>query len=170
MHCPQCKSELTSCEYEGEPIHTCDACGGEFIGSVQLGQIVRKREMEFSEELKAALKDQAPSFGMSQSEMVCAVECPNCDEKMQVVNYAGDSGVYINRCEKCNGFWLDQQELEKIQVLMEKWADEAPQELQDLSADLEDARKTAASKSKCSFSASRFSFVNAVINRFINAA
>ena len=89
---------------------------------------------------------------------------------MRVVNYGGDSGVFVDRCERCQGIWLDQQELEKIQLLTEQWADEAPQQLRALSSELETARQAAAAQTNSAFSGSRFAFVNAVINRLLDAA
>ena len=86
---------------------------------------------------------------------------------MVVTNYGGNSGVYVDRCPGCGSLWLDQQQLEKIQVLMEKWADEAPHELAKIAGKLEAARRRAAPKG---FEGSRFAFVNALINRLLDAA
>ncbi len=170
MQCPQCSSVLESLEYEGAPIHGCNTCGGEFIGAEDLGRVVRLRQEQFSAELQSALAERQPSFGVPESETARALCCPGCGESMRVANYGGDSGVFVDRCERCQGIWLDQQELEKIQLLTERWADEAPQQLRALSNELETARQTAAAQTNSAFSGSRFAFVNAVINRLLDAA
>ncbi len=170
MQCPQCRSELDPLEYEGSPIHGCNTCGGEFISASDLGFIVRHRQAQFSAELQALLAERQPSFSVPESETTRSLSCPGCSESMRVVNYGGDSGVLVDRCERCQGIWLDQQELEKIQLLTERWADEAPQQLRALSNDLEAARQAAAAQTNSAFSGSRFAFVNAVINRLLDAA
>ena len=170
MQCPQCRSALELLEYEGAPVHGCDTCGGEFISAEDLGCIVRVRQEKFSAELQASLAERQPSFSVPESETTRSLSCPDCGESMRVVNYGGDSGVFVDRCERCAGIWLDQQELEKIQLLMEQWADEAPQQLRELSTELETARQAAAAQTNSAFSGSRFSFVNAVINRLLDAA
>ena len=170
MQCPQCSSALESLEYEGAPIHGCNTCGGEFIGAEDLGRIVRLRHEQFSAELQSALAERQPSFGVPESETARALCCPGCGESMRVANYGGDSGVFVDRCERCQGIWLDQQELEKIQLLTERWADEAPQQLRALSNELETARQAAAAQTNSAFSGSRFACVNAVLNRLLAAA
>ena len=170
MQCPQCRSELDPLEYEGAPIHGCNTCGGEFISAEDLGRVVRLRQEQFRAELQAALAERQPSFGVPESETARSLCCPGCGESMRVVNYGSDTGVFVDRCERCAGLWLDQQELEKIQLLMERWADEAPQQLRALSSELETARQAAAARTNSAFSGSRFAFVNAVINRLLDAA
>jgi uncharacterized protein len=40
-----------------------------------------------------------------------AIHCPKCDGKLVEISY---EGVQIDRCEKCNGVWLDAGELEHL--------------------------------------------------------
>ena len=170
MQCPQCRSELEPLKYEGASIYGCNTCGGEFVSAEELGHIVRLRQEQFSAELQAVLAERQPSFGVPDAEMARSLSCPGCSGPMRVANYSGDAGVFIDRCERCQGMWLDQQELEKVQLLMERWADEAPQQLRALSNELETARQEAAAQTSSAFSGSRFAFVNAVINRLLDAA
>ena len=53
---------------------------------------------------------------------------------------------------------------------MERWADEAKPQIQALAGKLEMARRNAAGNTAGSFSGSRFAFVNALINRLMDAA
>lgn len=170
MNCPQCSSPLQQTVYEDVPIHACDSCGGEFIGGEKLGQIVRTRQEQFSPQLMSMLAEHRPTFGGADSQPQRSLCCPGCGEPMSVVNYGGDSGVFVDRCESCDGLWLDHQELEKVQIVMERWADEALQKLQAVAGELEMARSRARHNTDNAFTGSRFSFVNALINRVLDAA
>jgi Zn-finger nucleic acid-binding protein len=170
MQCPQCSSSLASTLYEGVPIHTCATCGGEFIGGEELGRIVQTRQEQFSAELQDSMIGHEPSFGGTVTQPQRQLCCPACDGPMQVINYSGDSGIFVDRCAVCGGLWLDHEELEKVQFVMEKWADEAPAQLQAIAGELEMARRKAADAAGKSFSGSRFSFVNAIVNRLLDAA
>ncbi len=170
MHCPNCQSSLRELSYEGAHIHTCDACGGEYIAPDAMTSIVNTREKRFPGAAPGELAAHKPVFGVPEAETRRVVGCPGCDGAMEVVNYGGDSGVFVDRCPRCGGLWLDCDELEKIQILMERWTDEAPATLRQFSVELEHARRQAAeSVSEC-FTGSRFAFVNAIVNRVLDAA
>ncbi len=169
MKCPQCSSPLEATTYEDVLIHACNGCGGEMIVGDGLGHIVRTRQERFSSELKRALSERKPTFGVP-SNMQRALCCPGCGEPMKVISYGGDTGIFVDRCESCDATWLDHEELERIQVLHERWSDEAPQQLQAIGTELEEARRRAASRASKAFAGSRFAFINALINRFLDAA
>jgi Zn-finger nucleic acid-binding protein len=154
--------------YEGVRVHTCDGCGGEFVGSVELAEIVNRRELRFGEDLRRVLRDRQPIFGVPCAEVERTLVCPDCDNDMQVLNYACDTGVFVDRCPVCGGIWLAHEELEKVQVLMERWEDEAPEQIRGIAQDLEEARQSAAGDGV--FKGSRFGFVNALINGILDAA
>ena len=40
-----------------------------------------------------------------------ALHCPKCDGRLFEINH---EGVLIDRCNKCNGVWLDAGELERL--------------------------------------------------------
>jgi Zn-finger nucleic acid-binding protein len=170
MQCPQCSSSLAPAAYEGVPIHTCETCGGEFIGGEELARIVRARHQQVSARLQGTMAGHEPCFGGAVTQPQRALHCPACDGAMDVVNYSGDSGVFVDRCGICGGLWLDHEELEKVQYVMEKWAEEAPGQLQAIAGDLERARRKAADTAGKGFCGSRFSFVNAIVNRLLDAA
>jgi len=135
-----------------------------------MNHIVNTRAERFPHYAAESLTAHRPVFGIPEGETRRVIGCPACSVPMQVVNYGGDSGVFVDRCPDCGGLWLDCDELEKIQVLMERWADEAPAKLQELSSELEHARREAAESVSDCFTGSRFAFVNAVVNRVLDAA
>jgi Zn-finger nucleic acid-binding protein len=170
MQCPQCAATLEAAEYEGVPIHTCNTCGGEFVGGEEFRRIVDNRKERFDAAMKDELAESKPSFGAVSTQPKRALPCPACGQAMKVANYAGDSGIFVDRCDVCSGLWLDHEELEKVQIVMERWADEAGDQIQAIAGELETARRKAADSTTGSFSGSRFAFVNALINRLLDAA
>ncbi len=170
MQCPQCGASLQATVYEGVPVHTCDTCGGEFVGGEEFARIVEHRQEQFSDELRAELDERRPSFGELSTQPDRSLGCPACGQEMAVANYAGDSGIFVDRCTVCGGLWLDQEELEKVQIVMERWADEAKPRIRAIAGELEMARRKAAGSTSSAFSGSRFAFVNALINRLLDAA
>ena len=170
MNCPNCSSSLRSIKYENVNGHTCDKCGGEFVGPSELRTIVKTREVVFGKCLQQLMTDHEPMFGNPAGEDDRHMACPGCQGSMQMINYSGDTGIAIDRCEGCGGVWLDHEELEKVQLVMEKWQDDAPAKLLKIAGKLEETRRKTAEKTSQTFAGSRFSFVNALINRLLDAA
>ena len=133
MFCPTCKTALRTIRYEGVELDTCGRCGGEFVGPAEIAHVVRTREERFSPEVLAETAPLRPVFGPPEQSVRAAARCPSCAGEMRAVNYSGDTGVCVDRCERCHGLWLEHEELEKIQALLERWGDEAPGALARLS-------------------------------------
>jgi len=168
MRCPIDQTELTPLEYEGCLVHTCRTCGGELMGGDSLTHIVNVRDETFS---KAHIDTAGTAPARSGPVAVDHdLSCPFCEQPMQTLNYAGDSDVIIDRCTSCSAVWLDRDELEHAQVLLERWQDEAPEQMRAIAGELERARREAQSRSGEAFQGSRFAFMNAVINRLLDAA
>lgn len=89
---------------------------------------------------------------------------------MRSVNYAGDTTIFVDRCGSCGAIWLDEHELEMVQLLMERWADEAPTQLRSIADRLDEARRAAQERSGEDVRTSRFAFINAVLGRVLDAA
>jgi len=140
------------------------------MAGTSLAGIVRLREQTLAADMCEALADTTPFAGIPESRKQRALDCPQCDSAMTVINYCGDTGIFVDRCAACNGLWLDQDELEQIQILMERWADESSGKIRSIAAQLEEARKNAAQPTEAHFRHSRFAFINALINRFLDAA
>ncbi len=170
MKCPIDGHQLHQKTYEGITIDVCNNCGGEFLDAEEIGTIVRIREEIFPKTLREREAQYVPHFGIPTEHFERTIHCPNCDESMEVMNYSGDSGVFVDRCPKCQGIWLDHEELERVQIYVEAWESKAPEMIQAISGDLENARLKAAERCAGAFKGSRFSFVNALINYLIDAA
>lgn len=67
----------------------------------------RRKEQEAIERMRArrAAKEK------EQANMAANVNCPKCDGTLMEMVH---EGVVIDRCDKCNGVWLDAGELEQL--------------------------------------------------------
>ena len=170
MRSPVADCEMRPIEYEGCVIWTCPSSGGELVTPEAMRHIVNTREQRFGPAWDELVADHDPLMGEPADDRSLDLECPCCGSRMTAVNYGGDSAIYIDRCPDCGAMWLDPDELELIQVVMERWQDVAPQRLREIGDQLHEARERAERESGMTSGPSRFSFVNAVINRLLDAA
>jgi Zn-finger nucleic acid-binding protein len=124
MHCPRCKAVLVGDEYEGVEVERCPGCRGFWIPGTRLADIIEKREKSFSlEEIEAYRQVHESRRGLvnqADSEAVC----PQCGAAMQQNRYTYAQEVLIDRCSQGHGVWLDQGEVEHIQMAVEEEEDE----------------------------------------------
>ncbi len=120
--CPHCNERMVERTYEGVQIDVCEKCGGVWLDTDELAQIVERREAKFSEGEKAFVKGEGVSLP-SRKELVGDVHCPVCGVVMNKFVYGVTSGIVIDRCPRGDGVWLDKGELEKVQIYVEKSED-----------------------------------------------
>jgi Zn-finger nucleic acid-binding protein len=116
--CPRCQTALTRSEYEGAAVESCPSCQGQWLGAAELKHIVATREKTWRPADLAAV-GAAPPLGVSVREMTERLACPVCARPMEPFNYAGDSGILLDKCGGCGGIWLDGGELEQVQMVVE---------------------------------------------------
>ncbi len=138
MQCPNCQQQLTTIDYEGVEIETCSNCQGEWLDADELGKIVRLREVKFDEQARRAIAESTTITGVKLEDVDRDLTCPKCGGTTDALNYGGDSGIILDRCTSCGGFWLDRDELEKVQMLVEGWEDKLPEDLQKYGSMLRD--------------------------------
>lgn len=171
MDCPRCiTATLESVQYEGVTIDVCNTCGGQFLDHAELGHIVHAREMRFDEASRELVAERNPVFGVPTEELSHDIKCPKCAKPMSTLNYSCDSGVYIDSCQGCGGFWLDADELETVQIYQEEWEEKAPEMIKAIAGDIAEDRLAREEQMSGAFQGSRFAFVNALINRLLDAA
>ncbi len=129
MHCPACKSTLSTVTYEGIELDTCNKCSGCWLDADELGHIVRLREQRFTAEQQSAIDTAGRIPGIPVDDNERDIVCPGCGTVTGPINYGGDTGIIIDRCPECRGIWLDVGELEHIQMLVEAWKDGLPEDL-----------------------------------------
>ena len=166
MKCPNCGDGLQATEYEGIPIETCSGCGGEWLDAIELYDVTVIREERFSEEELEALAAATPSECVKLTDVDRNLVCPKCGGTTDPINYGGTSGIIIDRCTDCTGFWLDASELEKVQMLVEGWEDQLEGDLAVHSARLHDI--VIEVDKKDDVTVSRIPGVGRLINAFVN--
>jgi len=119
MHnCPRCNTPLTATDSEGAAFETCGHCHGKWVGRDELRRLIELRERPWDgstlEGLAHAPAARVPLAGVAEH-----LPCPACGREMETFNYAGDSGVILDKCADCGGVWLDGGELEKVRLVVE---------------------------------------------------
>ena len=167
MHCPSCHQTLKSNEYEGVEIEICPGCGGEWLDADELGKIVRRREVRFDESACRGMAETKPIEGVPTEAFERVLICPKCGGKTQPINYGGDSGIILDRCGGCGGFWLDAEELERVQMIVEGWDDRLPEVMRELGPELQqvEAENRHVGEAQVSHLPVVGRFINALVNR-----
>ena len=166
MNCPHCHAPLREIEYEGIAIETCDSCGGEWLDSDELGKIVQIRERKFNEQERRAVAESTTITGVQLESVDRDLVCPKCGATTDPINYGGDTGIIIDRCTGCHGIWLDEGELEKVQMLVEGWDDALPDDLKKYGPKLRDV--AAEVDQRDDVAPSRLPLIGPFINACIN--
>ena len=110
MRCPTCSGILRSEKCDYVTFDLCPDCRGIWVDGEQFRALA----------VKVATDGQVPSSSKLTfkprtveqcSEHTMTRNCPRCYVAMRELNYAYDSNVFLDRCEKCNGIWLDPNEI-----------------------------------------------------------
>lgn len=120
--CPRCDGQLVAVEYEYAIIETCPECGGEWCDRHELLQITKTLEEKFTADEVAQVRGIDDLQITARDELAHDLVCPKCaDTRLVSFNYSGTSGLILDKCPRCNGIWLDRDELEHAQILVEEW-------------------------------------------------
>jgi Zn-dependent protease with chaperone function/Zn-finger nucleic acid-binding protein len=126
--CPGCGAGLERADYEGTGVLVCRACGGRLATTPQVQRILTRREMRFDEH-QQALADAVIEHGdelrrdfarRRAAQPVALVECPRCGRTMVRRHFSYDQAVEVDYCSLCDLFWFEKDELEVLQVIVEK--------------------------------------------------
>lgn len=113
MKCPDCSGVLIPIFYEEVNIYFCSACKGRLLNEQKLKRIEISRDESFERNKKYSKRRFSESTRL----------CPSCDIDMEKVTYGKFSPKVIDECPQCTNIWLDEGELEDIQVAYEMYAD-----------------------------------------------
>ncbi len=166
MKCPRCAGNLETITYESIRLETCSCCKGEWLDDLELGHVNRVREIRFDPEERRAVAQAATITGVRLDDADRNLACPKCGGRTDAVNFGGNSGMIIDRCTGCGGIWLDADELEKVQMLVEGWEDCLEGDLAKHGPRLRRIAEQMDRRDDCS--PSRFGFINAVINGILD--
>ena len=169
MKCPRCSGGLTTIEYEGAEIETCAGCGGEWMDGGEMGQVVRTVEETFPQTMREALdaiNDNAFSIDESVENQL---SCPKCSGvALNRFNYACSSGIAIDRCSECKGIWLDKDEIEKVQILVEEWRGKLEEDVEKFGPLIAKMNEEAEKQVEEPLNISRIGFINSVLRVLVD--
>ncbi|MBM3883956.1 MAG: hypothetical protein FJ387_30340 [Verrucomicrobia bacterium] len=168
LKCPRCSTGLETVLYEGVEIETCPGCGGEWLDAGELRQIVQHIEAKFSREELGQLDALHKNVFQITSAPDQNLSCPKCPEqKLSAYNYASSSGIILDKCPGCGGVWLDRNELEAVQVLVEEWNRHLDSDVTRYGSVAELARQRAQREAEAGLRVPRFGFVMAILRTFL---
>ena len=130
MACPSCGAALVRAPYEGIDIALCDRCGGRLVTTPEIGKLLARREAAFSEgQQRLADLLTAGGDGLRRAAVlargrpgVSLIRCPRCSAPMMRRHYSYEYAVEIDYCSLCDLTWFERDELEALQVLVERQA------------------------------------------------
>ncbi|UCC39203.1 MAG: M48 family metalloprotease [Candidatus Aminicenantes bacterium] len=125
--CPRCRIALSESYYEGIPAKICSRCQGKLVDSVHMNRVIARKEVGFSEQLIKKAKEFKENFLLNpfqrkkiDLEKSPKIYCPNCGYRMVPRPYNYQYIVPVDKCFSCNKIWFDSDELEILQILIEK--------------------------------------------------
>ena len=124
--CPRCHIALRENYYEGVPMKICPDCGGKLIDAAVMERIIARKEVAFSDHLKAKAKDFEENFLFDpvlrkkiHASKSPKISCPDCGAKMRPRPYNYQYVIPVDKCLHCQKIWFDADELEILQILIE---------------------------------------------------
>jgi Zn-dependent protease with chaperone function/Zn-finger nucleic acid-binding protein len=127
--CPSCGGALAVADYEGIRLRVCRACGGRLASTDQVRRVAARREVAFSDEqqrlaqLLFAQGDELRRARLARGEAgVPLVSCPGCGTTMMRRHYSYEHAVEVDYCSICDLYWFEKDELEALQILLERQA------------------------------------------------
>lgn len=91
VKCQVCGGKVNLREFQDQELTTCMDCGGHFLGANDFRHVVEHRYNEKG----GRRKDKGET-----------ISCMLCKHDMHIVNYGGDSGIMIRKCDECDSIWL----------------------------------------------------------------
>ena len=108
--CPRCECDLDKCAVGKHILHSCNQCGGLWVGKNSFQDICTQEE-----EQEAVLGYEPPESPQSTARKPrrAYIPCPECKKLMNHKNFAHSSGIILDWCRD-HGSWFDRHELHRI--------------------------------------------------------
>jgi Zn-finger nucleic acid-binding protein len=125
MPCPSCPIDLQQVSFEGVVIDLCPSCAGIWFDQGELGKIKSS-----SIHALAELDDLASEFE-ERAEAQLSKICPRDGTSLTPYFFLHTTNIELDWCPNCNGIWVEDGELAKINELVEERRRTQPQRVQD---------------------------------------
>ncbi len=126
--CPRCRTPLGEVFYEGVAVKACPSCGGKLVDSGAMDRILARREVAFGADLVSKARAFQERFienptgtrKIGEAQARPAFVCPGCGYRMAPRPYNYQYFVPVIKCLSCRKIWFDADELEILQILVER--------------------------------------------------
>jgi Zn-finger nucleic acid-binding protein len=167
MKCPRCNSVLQSVEYDGQKVEVCPDCKGEWLFAGELQKIVEHHDEVFTPEEIASMNAVNKEIFTAEKDDHDELNCPARENvQMEHFNYSDTSGVILHKCLKCDGVWMDKDQLKKIEEVVDGWKSDLDEDEAKYGPILQKIEIEEQKELDRDVSISRFGFVNKVLRRF----
>jgi Zn-dependent protease with chaperone function/Zn-finger nucleic acid-binding protein len=127
--CPRCRIPLLEAFYEGVAFRRCGRCSGKLVDASAMDRILLRREVGFSDVLLEKAGKFRREFLLNplkkhkaKEDASPALPCPSCGQRMRARPYSYQHFIPVDKCLSCYKIWFDADELELLQILVEKKA------------------------------------------------
>lgn len=112
MKCQVCEGDLKDKEIEGVAIIKCDKCKGFWVHGGDLNKLIKHKRGDVE---KSSIDHHFHQDSHS------SLKCHYCeDSAMRKINFINYSDIIMDYCEDCGSFWIDGNELEKMQKYIDE--------------------------------------------------
>jgi uncharacterized protein len=129
--CPRCHIPLLVEEHGDITMERCSRCGGRWMDPEDLKGVLHLIRLPVD---GSAVREGVDLAGVSENAL-----CPRCGLPLEPFNYAGDSGVILDKCQDCGGLWLDRGKLERVLAVVSASEQDLDRDIKRFSADLHEA-------------------------------
>ncbi len=121
MQCPYHEMEMVKEIYEAQiEIDKCPTCRGIWLDPGELESIQKTQEIDYSDKLKAGVNKDAMQYNRDRQLEAEPINCPSCATLMEKHEHNHNSLIVIDFCPSCKGIWLDEGELEALELYYER--------------------------------------------------
>jgi Zn-dependent protease with chaperone function/Zn-finger nucleic acid-binding protein len=124
--CPLCRIPLHRNFYEGVSLLTCPRCGGKYVDAGAMPRIITRKEVAFTDtQIERARRFRErflsdPFTGHRITPRYTNLPCPTCGRRLLPRPYNYQYVIPVDKCLGCDKIWFDADELEVLQILIEK--------------------------------------------------
>lgn len=106
MKCAKCSGNMKTFIHAGIEIDQCENCGGIWFDPGEYEKMLKVSDIE-------KLKKSNPNTQLDEKR----AKCPRCNNQKEMIQIETlNPSIHIDRCQKCNGMWLDGGEFEELQL------------------------------------------------------
>jgi uncharacterized protein len=167
MKCPRCGSALRPVDYDGQTVCVCPDCKGEWLQAGELQKIVEHHDEVFTPQEIASLDAVNKEILTAEKGDHDELNCPVCENvRMEHFNYGDTSGIILHKCTECGGIWMDKDQLQKVEEVVDGWKADLGQDTAQYASVLRKIDVEEQKELDRNVSISRSGFINALLRRF----